>query len=330
MSAIESVRFSFVLVLLGALQGCFTQAVSRVDQMVDVEGLGAMNVLAVTGERDQKWLRSYGRIAGRGPSVDPRDARLLWSQATSWGELRVLAWEPEASAIADTLGLGQADADRALATVVAQSLGHSFEGFPALSARRTTINVFVAPYQSGRRVRAEVPIEATAVTATFIVGVDLDDRKTPISWWLPMLDTVAHELLHVELALVNKGTGSLDEETAAYLTGLCAQVWMTLDSGRQASMTVDVSQPFVQQTFPGISEGQWAPRADQLAAFKGMNVSGIGRSVAYAWIYHRYATAGSLNLGDRSRLTPLLEECQRYGNAVPRFLEAAEASPAAR
>lgn len=319
-------RASMAIALALVLQGCFSQAVSRVDRMVDEDGLGAMNIVAIVGDGKGMRLKSYGRLAGKA-LPDARVTRLLSTQETEWGELRVVAWEADAAAVAQTLGLEQDHGE--LAAVAAKSLGHSFHGFPMLSRRRTTINIYVAPYGSGRRVQAETPITADAVTATFIFGVDLVDRKTPITWWLSIFDGVAHELLHVEHGLSGKMEDSLNDETAAYLTGTCAQIWLTLDSGRHANMAIDVSRPFMQQAFPGLSAGHWAPSAGALSEFKGMNVSGIARSVAYAWIYHRYATEGSLDLSDRTRLMPLLEECQQFGKAVPRFLEA-EASPAAR
>lgn len=311
-------RFAFAALLAGLLSGCFGLARSRVDGTVGKDGVVSMNIISVVREGKRMTLKSYGRLAGKARTA-PDDAHLVWSQNTAWGELRVLAWEPEATAVRDTLGLGQDDAGTA--AIAARSLGHSLEVFPALVTRRTVINLYAAPFGSGRRVQAAMPISTDALTASIVVGLDVNDRKTPQHWWLLIVDTVSHELLHVQHALAGKEVDALNDETAAYLTGVCAQIWLTLDLQKRAEMTLDVSHPFIQQVFPGISEGRWAPRVDALTAYKGMDTSGIGRSVAYATIYHKYAIDGAFDLGDEARVKPILEECSRYGVSIPQFLQ---------
>lgn len=302
------------------LQGCFRMAVSDVNNAVS-GGPSFVNIISVAGSKANPLLKSYGRIEGpANHSVKPTDDALVVQIPASWGQLRVYAAAADATAIREILGIGQAEDLPALA---AQSLSHTIEAFPELKVREVVVDLHVAPLGSGRYIQSELPITATNLQAVILVGIDTNDRKSPRHWWMQTVDILAHEMLHIQHSLSGLDASGVDNEVAAYLTGMCAQSWLTLDAKKGAEFKLDVSHPLIERVFPGLQKGRWEPHPERFGRElgKGLSDSIKGRTTAFAVMYHTYATDGVLNLGDRSSMQTMLDDCRTFVTDVPAFLE---------
>ncbi|PZQ14745.1 MAG: hypothetical protein DI564_09580 [Rhodanobacter denitrificans] len=170
--------------------------------------------------------------------------------------------------------------------------------------------------------QSESPISETELKAVFLMGIDFNDRKSPRHWWMQAVDVLAHEMLHVQHTLSGRDARGVDNEVAAYLVGVCAQSWLTLDAKKGAEFRLDISSPLIERVFPGLREGRWEPHPDRFGRDfgKGLPDSVKGRTTAYAVMYHQYATAGLLNFGDQASMQPMLDDCRSFATDVPAFL----------
>lgn len=190
------------------------------------------------------------------------------------------------------------------------------EQLPEINALDPYIRIVLAPEGSGVSIQTEQDLDTQRpVPITFVVPLEQSDAG--FGWWKNALETLAHELLHLQHELSPpdpKGT-EVDRETAAYLFGQCT---VSRFAEKLGAVGFNLNIELNHSAWSDIESGQYYPKMEKIEQIG--NPSRQGRTLALGYLYHLVPSGeGTINLVDEEVQEKLFSICDDLPASTPRF-----------
>ncbi len=301
---------TFFLLCSLVLVACATPHSVMTDLIAQLEGRPAASAVHVAWEGGQARVYSYGQVSGsRLRPVHESDRVILGSINSARIQLHLVSHREDQDIF------GQLDlSDARLVDAAAQAISAATSAFAGLADRPVSAYALLAPVGSGRSIAMTSDTANGLSIAVAVMTPQHLDRAEPVL--AEAIDRVTHELFHVHHRLIGTKVSKINEETAAYLIGLCARSWFAQALEVELEATIDLSSPRMANAFPGIEHQRFAPNMSELDGLS--HASAIGRTMALAalTVYGRFPTT---NLGSSSETQRLLSACNAFATRIPDF-----------
>lgn len=312
---VTSSYLTFIVVFSLILSGCATSLSQDAEEFMDA-GHSYANYIRLSGRQPQT-IETYGRVSGSSEHAVPV-SELVKIQPLSGnsfsGGLYITPQYESAASYFDEQPASSPD----FRLVAAETLDEIMDELPAVSKLDPDIRVVVAPSGSGVSVRTKHSLGAQRpVPITFVVSVDGGPESTGFGLWKGILETLAHELLHLQHEIsppVPKGR-EVDRETSAYLFGQCAVTRFAEGLGA-TSFELNIELDY--SAWAGIESGRFSPKMEKIQQIG--NPSRQGRALALGYLYHLAPSGGgAVSLVDKEIKERLFSVCKELPVRVPQF-----------
>jgi len=317
-----TLRGMLIICGLALMSGCagFGDVRSIADRRLAQEGMFQASAVYSRQTTDGLEIISYGRSGGEQERMlRPDELEGIAVVASEWGTLTLLADPEELPMVRQGMWTEKEDDFQELLDLTEKVMLQTVSPLPRLSEHGVNVRVLLTTYDSGRAIESRHFVDDSPIALSLISPVVVPDGEK--SFANPniamMASRVASVLLRAEHEFSGRRYGTVNQWAADSLFQRCTQSRFAMATELSATLGYKDEQFESWPGFPGLLEGEWAPRVGD---FPVRNPQQRGQYVAAAWLFHATDRKASLDLADVDDVAPLLELCDRLGTDMPDFI----------
>ncbi|MFU8831978.1 MAG: hypothetical protein ACNA7J_07450 [Wenzhouxiangella sp.] len=190
-----------------------------------------------------------------------------------------------------------------------------------IAGRKLIVSTLIMEGGLGYTYRQDAPL-STEHLEIAISALPVDTLE--ITWWDLFLDTVVHELTHVNhhLAGAEEQATNVESEAAAEIVAGCAKIEFYENLAKESdidSIRLTFEDQGFMHAFPGLSEGEFQPSMNELMVLDHFTIKG---KVLGAAALHVFTRKGEIDFTDAEMMQSIRAYCRHVSNKIPRFEQA--------